>query len=291
MLQQNADVLYFYPTVYSPESPDAPLIAPLDDEGMRAGAREVFQRQATAFETVADIYAPFYQQVNFTVFEGSYDELMEIERGVARQSVFLALDYYFEHYNNNRPYFLAGHSQGAAMMVFILDEYMKQHPNRYANMVAAYMIGNAPTQDWLVKNPHIKFAEGAEDTGVVISWNAEGPGNIGKPSLVVPEGSVAINPLNWCRDETYAGVGQNLGSFLPDENGNFRIVAGIADARVDLGRGSVIVESVDPAIYGMAVIRPGSEYFFGPESYHEWDYELFYMNIRENAKLRLERFK
>jgi hypothetical protein len=30
--------------------------------------------------------------------------------------------------------------------------------------------------------------------------------------------------------------------------------------------------------------------FFGPASYHEWDYEFYYMNIRENAALRLKRF-
>jgi hypothetical protein len=154
-------------------------------------------------------------------------------------------------------------------------------------MIAAYMLGNAPTKDWLAANPNIKFAQGADDIGVLISWNTEGPGNIGQFSLVVPEGSVAINPLNWRTDETYAGVEENLGSFLPDRNGVYRIVEGIADARVDVKRGSVISVSVDPAIYS---VPTGAATFFGTESYHQWDFEFFYMNIRENAKLRLNRF-
>jgi len=83
--RHEADVIFFYPTTYSPESPDAPLISTLDDEGMRAGAQHVFRTQATAFETCADIYAPYYQQVNFTAFEGAHEELMEIERGAVER--------------------------------------------------------------------------------------------------------------------------------------------------------------------------------------------------------------
>ena len=282
-----ADVIYLYPTTYMPESPDAPLVSTIFDEGMRAGAEYLFHRQATAFETVANIYAPFYKQVNFAAFQGTHDELLETQRAASRESVFLALDYYFENHNNGRPFFLAGHSQGAANLMLILDEYMAQHLDRYENMIAAYMIGNAPTRAWLAANPHIRFAQSADDTGVLISWNAEGPNNIGQFSMVVPEGSVAINPLNWRTDETYAGVEENLGSFLPDESGTFNVVPGVANARVDVERGSVIVESVDPIVFAMPI---GAVVFFGTESYHMWDFEFFYMNIRENANLRLSHF-
>ena len=236
-LLHDADVFYLYPTTYSPVSPNAPLTSTIYDEGMRAGARNVFRTQATAFETVANIFAPFYKQVNFAA--APPDELFNLQRAASRESVFLSLDYYFENLNNGRPFFLAGHSQGAANLMFILDEYMVKHPERYEKMIATYMIGNAPTRNWFAANSHIRFAEGADDIGVVISWNTEGPGNIGQHSLVVPEGSVAINPLNWRTDETYAGVEENLGSFLPDNNGVFRLVIpGIADARVNVIRGS-----------------------------------------------------
>jgi hypothetical protein len=108
-------------------------------------------------------------------------------------------------------------------------------------------------------------------------------GNIGKYSMVVPEGSVAINPLNWRTDETPAGVEENLGSIVDGEI----VVPGIADARLDAARGSVIITSVDPEVFAMP---RETEPLFGPESYHGWDFEFFYMNIRENAALRLERF-
>jgi hypothetical protein len=126
-----ADVIYLYPTTYIPEAPDAPIVSTIYDEGMRAGVEYIFRRQATAFNTVANIFAPFYKQVNFAAFEGSHTELLEAQRNASRESVFMALDYYFENHNSGRPFFIAGHSQGAANMMFILDEYMKQHSDRY----------------------------------------------------------------------------------------------------------------------------------------------------------------
>jgi hypothetical protein len=294
-LEHEADLLFFYPTTYSPNldtNPDAPVISPLDDTVMRQYARLAFGVRATAFETVADIYAPFYQQVDIRRVEAS--ELTAIERDTAHQSLFLALDYYFENFNNGRPYFLAGHSQGASMITYILDEYLKKRPQRYAKMIAAYMIGYAPTQTWLDENEHIKFAEGADDTGVLISWNAEGPGNIGEYNLVVPDGAVAINPLNWRRDNIPATTAENLGSFLPDTNGVFRVVEpGIANAQLNIERGSVIVTDI-PADYTVqdmtAAYAHENKTTFGPQSYHSWDYEFFYMNIRANAANRLQRY-
>ena len=286
-LRHEADAIYFYPTAYLPADPDMPLVCDISDAGMRAGARGYFRRQATAFETIADIYAPFYEQINFSAFGGDLDKMHETERRASRASLFPALDLYFSNYNKGRPYFLVGHSQGSSMIRHVLDEYMVAYPERYSNMVAAYAIGSGITVEWLASNPHVGFAQSAEDTGVVISWNTEGPGNAGQKNLVVPEGAVAINPLNWRRDGAPANVEHNLGSLLPDGGGGWSLSEGIADAQVDVGRGSVICDSVDSAKYAMP---PVAAAFFGPESYHGWDYEFYYANIRENAALRLARF-
>lgn len=283
------DVVYFYPTSYSPTGPDAPDICDIDDPGMRAGAALQLKKQASVFETCANIFAPFYRQIDAVKLAGmTQQEMIEAESGEPKTDVFAALDHYFEKMNGGRPFMLAGHSQGAMMIYLILDEYMEKHPERYARMVAAYMIGNAPTRDWLAANPHVKMASGAGDIGVLISWNTEGPGNIGKYNMVVPDGAVCVNPINWRSDGTYAGVAENLGCLVEDETtGDFKVVTGFADARIDTSRGSVICDSVDPAVYA---IPKEMEELFGPESYHGWDFGFYYMNIRENATLRAKNF-
>lgn len=287
-LVHNADVIYFYPTCYSPQSADDPSVCEIDNVGMREGAQIKLLDQASVFETCADIYAPYYRQVDANTLAGlTQEEMIATESGAPKADVFAALDYYFENQNKGRPYFLAGHSQGSMMLYLILDEYMEQHPDRYQNMIAAYMIGNAPTKTWLKENPHVKMAQGATDVGVVVSWNTEGPDNIGKYNMVVPEGAVCINPLNWATDATPADVAENKGSLVQDETGKYMVVEGLANATVDPERGSVICDNVDPAKYAAPAQM---ESLFGPESYHGWDYKFYYMNMRENAEQRLDHF-
>jgi hypothetical protein len=47
----------------------------------------------------------------------------------------------------------------------------------------------------------MKFATGETDTGVIISWHAEGPKNVEAnlpiPSVVIMKNGIVINPLNW----------------------------------------------------------------------------------------------
>lgn len=284
IIEHDVDVIYLYPTTFVPGHEGE--MCTIDNEAMREKANMIYERQATAFDGLANIFAPYYRQVDAAGLAGlTQPEMVERESGEPKADVFAALDYYFGNHNDGRPFILAGHSQGSMMIMMILDEYMEGHPEVYDRMVAAYMIGNAATKDWLAANPHVRMATGATDTGVVVSWNTEGPGNIGHYNMVVPEGSVCINPLNWRTDGTYAGTEENLGCLTPDRNGGYMVVEGFADARIDVERGSVIVESVDPEIYSN-----GAEALFGPQSYHGQDYDFFYMNIRENAEDRIEAF-
>ena len=111
------------------------------------------------------------------------------------------------------------------------------------------------------------------DLGVVVSWNTEGPANKGKDSLVVAPGAIAINPLNWKLDNTYAPASMNLGSYMPNEKtGKNEIVDVGADAQVNVERGTVVThaasEPVAPEIADVAT------QLFGPDGRHASDAAL-----------------
>ena len=94
----------------------------------------------------------------------------EGERGVAgipTLDVLAAFDYYIKHYNNGRPFILAAHSQGSNILINLLAGYMKDHPDVYSRMIAAYVIGYPVTAQYLADNPHLKFATGAALTLIV----------------------------------------------------------------------------------------------------------------------------
>lgn len=280
-LTKPVDVIYFYPTRYYVEGPEDDDLCSIDDKEMRKKAMKIIQKHIGVFEESCNVYAPFYRQLSVPCILELVQNDSEALGYCASQDMTDALEYYFEHSNSGRPFVLAGHSQGSIMLCEVLSDYMKEHPEHLENMVAAYIIGFSVTEQYLAENPHLKFAEGAEDTGVIVSYNTEGTGNLDEYNGVVKEGSIAINPLNWKRDETYASVSENLGSMDKDLN----IVTGLADARIDLERGVVICESANSEEYASKSVSS-----FGPDSYHSNDYSFYYMNLQENVAVRIAAF-
>ena len=61
-----ADVFYIYPTVCTTK--DKTNVCKVDDFQMREAAKNVIKLQTEAFDTVANIYTPFYTQYIFRVF-------------------------------------------------------------------------------------------------------------------------------------------------------------------------------------------------------------------------------
>lgn len=276
------DVIYLYPTVYGTLTKVSDDVADVDNITMRLGAAFSMATQAGVFEKSCNIYAPVYRQLTVSCLLGLIENNQKAMLYVASQDLYHMLDYYFEHCNQGKPFILAGHSQGSVWLTVILEDYMKRHPEYLKNMVAAYVIGYSVTKEYLEKNPHLKFAERANDTGVIISYNTEGAGNKNQYNCVVREGAVAINPINWKRDDTYAPAETNLGSLsLKGE-----MVSDYADARVDLERGVVVCESIEQSRQMQKLLKP----YFGSESYHLSDYSLYYANLQQNAEDRIQAF-
>ena len=284
-ITHEVDTFYLYPTVYTDDSEDAKPICDIENEEVRTKAQSIYEGQATVFEESTNVFAPYYRQSNINqISDMDNKQLEEFQKKEQRTDVYAALDYYFEHYNNGRPFIIAGHSQGSIMTRIVLGEYMEAHPEYYERMVAAYVIGYSMKSDFFNEHSYLKFAESADDTGVIVSWNTEGPGNKGHRNIVVEDGAISINPINWKRDDTYASADENLGSrILNEETGSYEIKQGFADAQVDTGRG-VVICTTNKVEYTAATD------LFGPESMHNNDYALYYENLRENVKIRVENF-
>ncbi len=282
---KNVDVFYVYPTVYTKVNDTDPLICELNNSMMIQGASVPFSRQATIFDSLANIYAPFYRQADAagTLFLSSAQK-DSLVGDIPYSSIKNAFRYYIKYLNNNRPFILAGHSQGSALLLFLLSDYMADHPAVYKRMIAAYVIGYSVTDTYLSDNPHLSFADSSNDIGVIISYNTEAP-QIGEPgNPIVLEGANAINPINWRRDDTLAPASENLGSILWDSLGVISHVSHFADASLDLSRGVVITSTPDPN-----QLAPGNT-VFGKGVYHRYDYAFFYENLRQNVKDRIAKY-
>ncbi|MBQ7623899.1 MAG: DUF3089 domain-containing protein [Clostridia bacterium] len=252
-------------------------LSSVSDPAYRAQAEFNVHFQADVFKTVGNIFAPHYRQLEpfYTMRLSPEDRLREIGRE-PREDVFAALDHFFEIFNGGRPFILSAHSQGTIVSLFILSEYMRLHPDRYARMIAAYLPGYSVTEEYMKQNPHLKFAEGTDDTGVIISYNTEAPCPEGESGVLLP-GALCINPITWVRGAEYAPRELSKGSMIKG-----RKIERYADAQIEEGTGRLVCSTAEPKRLHSTVFPEGV--------YHVHDYGLYYYDLRENARLRVNKY-
>ena len=135
-------------------------------------------------------YSPYYRQVTMETYTS--DSLVDARMPLAYGDVRKAFAYYLEHYNNGRPFILAGFSQGAMAVVDLLKA---MDDSTYSRLVAAYVIGYKATDT----NAHIRPAQDSADLGVTICYNSVRDNSCAVP--ILSDGNLmAINPVSWRTD-------------------------------------------------------------------------------------------
>lgn len=282
-IDKPVDVFYVYPTVWSKTSPSDPNVNNIDNASMHQGVASILPWQATVFEPFANVWAPYYRQAaSKATLSMSFVDGQAIIAGVPRQDVFAAFDYYIEHDNGGRPFILLAHSQGTNVVAYLLADYMKAHPDVYSRMIAAYVPGFSFTDGYFAANPHLHFAQGPTDTGVIISWNTESPAFSGQnPAMQAPGVAKVINPITYTHGTETVPASASLGSYMSGANG-LQKLADYADATLDEANGVIRCSTVDPA---SLVTGTGT---FPEGVYHTFDIALYYFDLRANGAARIE---
>jgi len=266
--QANAkvDVFFIYPTIYitgkkwNADVNDKKLNWRIDVSTIR--------HQASVFNGNCKVYTPRYRQAvlaSFASLNGNGKKALDF----AYHDVKEAFEYYLKNYNDGRPIIIASHSQGTWHAEHLLHDYFEKDSVLRKRLVAAYLIGGVVKKN-AFKN--IPVCDSATQIGCVICWNARKWGI--KTDKYFGANLECVNPLTWKTDTLQASVELNLGS-VP--YGYKRIDKGIADAKIS-PTGLLWVHKKNMSGY-----RCG-------RNYHILDYNLFWMNIRENVKLRIDKY-
>ncbi|NRB41676.1 MAG: DUF3089 domain-containing protein [Pseudomonadales bacterium] len=266
------DVFYIHPTTYFLNQWNASADNWLAN---KINQRSVLPVQAGVFNGVAKIYAPNYRQASLSVQTKMDPKQKQQALALAYGDVERAFDYYMQHYNNGRGFIIAGHSQGAVHGKTLLQHLHKQYPEQKNKLLAAYLVGSNIIASEL--NGIYPICSNAYQVGCYLSWNTMIEG--GDSSLWTAEGEpVCVNPLSWEHNNEAVSADYNLGAIpLANPDTIEKPDTGLISARCD--KGMLWISAPD---------KPGyDKYLFEGGSYHAYDYNLFYMNIRENAKIRL----
>jgi len=168
-ITKGIDTFFVYPTEYLGLEEGDPAYATLDNPGMREGVEFDHLVLASVYEDSTNVFMPYYRQASAKTLGDAWKDTGDIRTALASipyADVTAALDYYFDNYNGGRPFIIAGHSQGSAIVTLVLKDYFREHPEYYRRMVAAYVIGFSVTRDYLEANPHLRFAAGEREPRV-----------------------------------------------------------------------------------------------------------------------------
>lgn len=224
-------------------------------------------------------YAPYYRQISMNSwFEP--EETINERYQKAHQDIIKAFRYYIAHFNHNRPFILAGHSQGAKAVVELLKHNLTK--DEYQRMIAAYVIGFSIDEKEAKDYPYLKPSTGALDIGTTIAYNSISRSD----AMAFKQNVVCINPLNWKTDKTYASAAENLGSVFFYPNGQsdtlFHQVGGYIDNSVH----AIIIDGLNAMDYYIPEIGK----LFPLGSFHVQELNLYFLNIQANLQDRIEAF-
>ncbi len=285
---RGVDVFFVHPTTYL-----APVMgnAAFDAAG-EVGARVddvVLRFQTSVFNGCCRIFAPRYRQASLRSITSNTPEGYAAA-DLAYGDVARAFGQFLSA-NPNRPFILASHSQGSIHALRLLQERISGTPLQQ-RMVAAYLVGLALPSE--IGKAGIPVCDKADATGCVVSWNTVRRGHDdrrrredaviwwhGTYQPIAGRPLVCVNPLNWQPD----------GAASADEN-----VGAIYSA----GRREPIPPPI-PELTGawcggglLGVDIPISQRHHFSDVltltgvYHDFDYALFYLNIRGNAAARVD---
>jgi hypothetical protein len=268
-----ADVFFVHPTIYTGKQNEYyPWNADLYLEKLNNDVdKSTIKNQASVFNGSCKVYAPRYRQAHIEVFKTKDPFIKDSALNIAYTDVKKAFEVYMENFNNGRPFILASHSQGTVHAERLLDELI-QNKSLQKQLICAYLVG-MPIKK--TRFYYIPPCSNPEEIGCWISWNTYAENYYPESFNTDYAGALSTNPLSWKLDEQPVSRKMNIGGVLRNYK---KIRPGLNDARNHQG----VLWIEKPRFFG--------NFLFNWKRYHVADYNLFYMNIRQNVSKRVNVF-
>jgi len=286
------DVFFIHPTGYLS---GGDWNSPMDpNTRTEENTKWMMANQASVYNGCCAIYAPRYREASIYRYFDAPKDIADKARDLAYGDVVRAFDYFLQHYSNGRPFIIASHSQGTEHGFRLLKEHIDATPLAQ-RLVAAYLIGFQITDKDAAGLKTVHVCASATDTHCFVHWATWGEG--GKPQYRRPDKLVCVNPLSWQRDGAMATKAMDIGAQPIDGRFQLNFLGSDKASGMTFGplaaplphwtwaecRGGVLTVADQAG-------GPFARMDLGGKNYHGLDYALFAMNIRDNAKTRVEAY-
>ena len=291
-LKSEVDVFFVHPTGYLKGEY---WTDPLDEESAtKENTRWMMANQASVFNACCSIFAPHYRQASIYSYFGS-KELLEEVHAFAYQDVKKAFKYFLKNFSKGRPFIIASHSQGTHHSMRLLKEEI-DGSELYSRMIAAYVIGGMVSKTQTQKLINISICESAAQLGCLVHWDTFNETYIDK-NLPMYNDNVCVNPISWKNEGALSILSEAKGAV--EISGIFSLDFSGDDSPKGVKfhplkaplKKYVQAQCKNGILFATDQTGTNFEGFAGSQgNYHGLDFALFYMDIRENAKLKVKTY-
>ena len=270
--KKEADVFFIYPTLIDSRN-QREWNSDIWDEDIR---NDVINRpvkyQASAWLDAGNLYVPYYRQAHIRVFNDKFRVDGDKALNLAYNDIKEAFSYYLENFNNDKPFIIASHSQGTVHAKRLISEFI-DGKELQKKLIAAYLVGIKVFED---EFKNIKPMNSPDETGGFVAWNTFKLNKYPRKDNYENwfKGGVTTNPITW-DDSKETKKDLHKGLLYRDlkifsQNIDIKLIDGIVWSSIPNVPGKILLQTV--------------------RSYHFADINLFWVDIRENAKLRVDQW-
>lgn len=263
------DVFFVHPTTFTdPDSSSVPNVR-IDDPYINSKTDYTsILYQASIFNENARVFAPRYRQAHIGLYYEKDSAKMKEAFDTAYSDVRNAFITYLSQHGANRPIIIASHSQGTTHTKRLLSEFFDGNKLQ-DRLVVAYLAGIRVNKN---SYKSLKTCLDSSMTGCVTSWRTYRTDYEGPYTSKTDTNALVVNPVSWTTDTSTVPRKFHKGALLY----NFK--------RFYKSTHSTTIKG--DMIWVSKPRFPGS-FLYNTKNYHAGDFNLFYMDIREDVKRRI----
>jgi len=267
-----ADVFFIHPTTYTDITMPMGWNGDMNNELLNKKTdNSSILYQASVFNEQCRVFAPRYRQANLKAFYTTNKDDADKAFAIAYDDIKTAFEYYLKYNNGGKPIIIASHSQGTLHAGRLLKEFFEGKPLQ-KKLICAYIIGLPVFTSYFKE---LKPCSDSAATECFVSWRTFKEGYVPEYVQEEKERAYVTNPLTWTLSESPAPANLNKGGILKDFD---KVIPGLVHAQINKN----ILWVNKPQFFG--------DVFLTMKNYHIADFNLFYMNIRENVRTRIESY-
>lgn len=223
------------------------------------------ENQASVFAGLGELYAPHYREMHIYSYSDTVNGLKAFD--VAYKDVLLAFKYFFNNLKTDK-FIIVSHSQGTNHAKKLINEYIYNNVKILDKLVLSYLIGMDISKDEML----INLCEHPHQLNCYLSWRSFNHSYY-PFDWKYGDNYISINPIDYTSSFLWTAKKLHKGILLPNKKIFFKKSLSVRNEK------------------GLLWVKLPNNIFlnrFKRNSYHNADFNLFWVNMRSNFISRME---